>query len=107
MIRQFDTDIARKCGLNAAVVADFLWERVKTDEDYRVEYGREWTRVSQKMMSADIPCLTVDMIANAVKRLKDKGYIKVSRFNDSKFDHTNWYAFTDYGLEAMLKEEAA
>ena len=27
MIRVFDTDIARKCGVNAATVASFLWEK--------------------------------------------------------------------------------
>ena len=52
-----------------------------------------------------MPHMSVKMIANAVKKLKNKGYIKVSKFNDSKFDKTNWYAFTDFGFEAMNKDE--
>lgn len=105
MIRVFDTDIARKCGVNAATVASFLWERIYSEDDYKTEYGVEWTRVSQKTMTANMPHMSVKMIANAVKKLKNKGYIKVSKFNDSKFDKTNWYAFTDFGFEAMNKEE--
>lgn len=105
MIRVFDTDIARKCGVNAATVASFLWERIYSEDDYKTEYGVEWTRVSQKTMTANIPHMSVKMIANAVKKLKNKGYIKVSKFNDSKFDKTNWYAFTDFGFEAMNKDE--
>ena len=105
MIRVFATDIARKCGVNAATVASFLWERIYSEDDYKTEYGVEWTRVSQKTMTANMPHMSVKMIANAVKRLKNKGYIKVSKFNDSKFDKTNWYAFTDFGFEAMNKDE--
>ena len=105
MIRVFDTDIARKCGVNAATVASFLWDRIYSEDDYKTEYGVEWTRVSQKTMTANMPHMSVKMIANAVKRLKNKGYIKVSKFNDSKFDKTNWYAFTDFGFEAMNKDE--
>ena len=105
MIRVFDTDIARKCGVNAATVASFLWERIYSGDDYKTEYGVEWTRVSQKTMTANMPHMSVKMIANAVKKLKNKGYIKVSKFNDSKFDKTNWYAFTDFGFEAMNKDE--
>ena len=105
MIRVFDTDIARKCGVNAATVASFLWERIYSEDDYKTEYGVEWTRVSQKTMTANMPHMSVKMIANAVKKLKNKGYIKVSKFNDSKFDKTNWYAFTDFGFEAMNKDD--
>ena len=105
MIRVFDTDIARKCGVNAATVASFLWERIYSEDDYKTEYGVEWTRVSQKTMTANMPHMSVKMIANAVKKLTNKGYIKVSKFNDSKFDKTNWYAFTDFGFEAMNKDE--
>ena len=105
MIRVFETDIAKKCGVNAAVVASFLWERIYSEEDYITEYGIEWTRMSQKMMTVNIPNLTVKMVANAVKKLKKNGYIKVAKFNDSKFDKTNWYAFTDFGFEAMNKDE--
>ena len=105
MIKVFDTDIARKCGVNAATVASFLWERIYSEDDYKTEYGVEWTRVSQKTMTANMPHMSVKMIANAVKKLKNKGYIKVSKFNDSKFDKTNWYAFTDFGFEAMNKDE--
>ena len=105
MIRVFDTDIARKCGVNAATVASFLWERIYSEDDYKTEYGVEWTRVSQKTMTVNMPHMSVKMIANAVKKLKSKGYIKVSKINDSKFDKTNWYAFTDFGFEAMNKDE--
>ena len=48
MIRVFDTDIARKCGVNAATVASFLWERIYSDDDYKTDYDSQYAAYERK-----------------------------------------------------------
>ena len=54
-------------------------------------------------MTVYCPFLTVWQAGAAVGRLKRKGIIVTSGFNEDPFDHTNWYAFTEYGMR-LLKE---
>ena len=44
---------------------------------------------------------SIHMAKDAVNVLVGKGYIRKGCFNDNRFDHTNWYAFTDYGKKMM------
>ena len=41
------------------------------------------------------------MAKDAVGLLKENGYIRKGCFNDNRFDHTNWYSFTEYGVRIM------
>ena len=45
--------------------------------------------------------MSVDMARRSLKKLAEEGIIVRDVFNDDKFDHTYWYAFTDYGFEMM------
>ena len=56
-------------------------------------------------MTGFIPFLTYDEIRYALKRL-DKGQeLTKGRFNESRFDRTNWYAFTEFGQFLMAESE--
>ena len=68
MVHFFDSHIAQKYGVNAAVLAGFLW-------DY------------------------------ALKRLIRARVLTKGRFNESCFDRTNWYAFTEFGQFLMTESE--
>ena len=48
-----------------------------------------------------LPFMSVDMARRSLKKLAEEGIIVRDVFNDDKFDHTYWYAFTDYGFEMM------
>ena len=69
MVHFFHSDIAQKYGVNAAVLACFLWDCIEEQ-------------------STQSPQL-------------HKG-----RFNESRFDRTNWYAFTEFGQFLMAESEA-
>lgn len=100
----FRNDIAVKCGVNAAVIAEFLWDHLKDDGDgdgVLERHGRCWYRCSARMMTGEFPYLSIHMAKDAVNVLARKGYIRKGCFNDNRFDHTNWYAFTDYGKKMM------
>lgn len=97
----FNTEIARLCGTNAALVASQLWDaQSNSDAAYFID-GYPWIRASYKRITAYLPFLTVHMVRTAVKKLVGEGVIKVGEYNDSKFDRTHSYAFTSYGRDLM------
>ena len=71
-------------------------------ENVSFEYGKQWCRCSFKTMVVYCPYLSINQIKGAVYALRKKGIITKGRFNASRFDHTNWYAFTEYGKHLMM-----
>lgn len=94
----FNAHIARQCGINSALVAGYLWS--KTSESRRI-VSRNWVRCGLKSMQAAFPFMGERALANAVKRLIRNKIIIKNEFNDSRFDHTAWYSFSEYGEKLM------
>lgn len=86
MVHFFDADIAKKYGVNAAVLACFLWDCIeqKSTESPQLHEGKVWVRCSVQMMTGFFPFLSYD---------------------ESRFDRTNWYAFTEFGQFLMAESE--
>ena len=102
-------NIALTCGVNAAIIADHLWEELawQTMQNKAVErHGYYWCRCSYQMMTVEHPYLSIHMVRDAVEVLQRNNIIRKGCFNENKFDHTNWYTFTEYG-EQMMNEGAA
>ena len=98
---EFNKGLAECCGLRESVLATYLWDLLNRDEEVENHHDRYWTRISQKMITVAMPFMTVDMVQGSLTKLLKKGIIKRAVFNEDKFDHTNWYTFTDYGIEIM------
>ena len=101
---KFRVRIARQCGVSAAVIAEHLWylyenEACGNEECYY--HGAFWVRKSALMMTGEFPFLSEDMVRQAIKILWENNIIRKGCFNEDKFDHTNWYTFTDYGVRVM------
>lgn len=101
---RFRNSIALHCGVNAAVIAEYLWcllmkEAAKDDAFHR--YGTYWCRCSALMMTGELPFMSLHMVKDAIRVLKKKNIIRNGCFNEDKFDRTNWYTFTDYGVRMM------
>ena len=98
---KFNTEIARLCGVNAAVVASQLWEaQANADAAFYID-GYPWVRASYRRITVYLPFLTVHMVRTAVKKLLKEGVIKAGEYNDSRFDRTHSYAFTGFGRDLM------
>lgn len=71
MVHFFDSDIAKKYGVNAAVLACFLWDCIeqKSTESPQLHEGKVWVRCSVQMMTGFFPFLSYDEIRYALKRL--------------------------------------
>ena len=99
--RKFNMDIASACGLREAVIADFIRDLQMTMNETKYRRGYLWVKCSQKMMTVHMPFLTEDMVRHSVRKLVDKGILKVAVLNNDRFDHTYWYTFTAYGDELL------
>lgn len=64
-----------------------------------------WVRCSVQMMTGFFPFLSYDEIRYALKRLVKGRVLTKGRFNESCFDRTNWYAFTELGQFLMTESE--
>ena len=107
MVHFFDADIAKKHGVNAAVLACFLWDCIeqKSTESPQLHEGKVWLRCSVQMMTGFFPFLSYDEIRYALKRLVKGRVLTKGRFNESRFDRTNWYVFTEFGQFLMAESE--
>ena len=68
----FRNTVAVKCGINAAIVAEIIWELQKTEFDKsKTVYHRHrrWCRCSQPMITLICPALSVHMVRDAIKTL--------------------------------------
>ena len=91
----FRGNIAGKFGVNAAVVAEYLYAGDSELEEMDFA-GKTWYRCSAKRITVDNPFLTIDMVKHAVRVLRKSGIIRTRKLAKSSFDHTNWFCFTEY-----------
>ena len=106
---KFRKNIAFFCGINAAVVAEYLWEQLNEQhktQSTTFKYEHYWVRCSQLMMTGEFPFMSKHMVKDAVDLLIEKNILRKDHFNDSRFDRTNWYSFTNYGVKLMKEGEA-
>lgn len=100
MVREFNTNIANVCGVNAAVVAHYIYlslmEGTRTSVQKEGDY---WCRCAVKVFTAELPFLTYSMVETALEKLLEMGIIRKRCLNKNRFDHTNWYTFTEYGYQ--------
>lgn len=92
-----------KHGVNAAVIADYIW-REKENTGFEI-HKRKWLRCSRKQMTAVYPFLKLGSVDYAVNKLLRAGIINKGELNESKFDRTLSYSFTPYGKTIMESGE--
>jgi hypothetical protein len=99
-----NVELATRLGMSAAICAQCLWDGIQGDFGAEVEQskGNYWIRMGHRQLSVLIPYLTPHMAKSALKRLVKAGIVRTFNFNENPFDHTYWYAFTDYGSQLML-----
>ncbi len=87
MVHFFDADIAKKYGVNAAVLACFLWDCIeqKSAESPQLHEGKVWVRCSVQMMTAFFP---VSVLRRDPLRPETTGQgagTHKGQFNESRF----------------------
>jgi hypothetical protein len=100
--------VAQKVGINAALVAQALFEAIQEDTwwaDLKKTEDNIWARASYPEIAAAMECMTKSMVATATLKLIKAGYFKRSKLCANKFDHAYWYSLTQAGLTTMIASE--
>ncbi len=100
---KYSEKTAIKCGINSALIAGYLWDNMA--ENGAEHHSMEWIRCGKKSICAVFPFMGVKAVGNALKRLVRAGILKRAEYNDSRFDRTASYAFTEYGSVLMEETE--
>lgn len=104
MEHSFDTDIAKKYGIECAVIYKniLFWISKNKETGRNFLDEKYWTYNSVQTFSEVMPYMSKHQIRYALEKLvKEKVLIK-RNYNKKKYDRTNWYAF--YEEPKRLKE---
>lgn len=103
----FDVEIARKYGVNCAVIMEnmFFWIEKNRANATNFYDGKYWTFNSKKALTELFPYLTQNQIEYSINKLEDEGILVKGNYNKSPFDKTTWYAFTDFGLSIFKNSD--
>ena len=107
MMIEFSESLAREVGVREAIIAQYLWETLLKSIEEGTETEREhklWVKASGRDLTAAFPFFSKDGCLDALRNLRDAHILVKGSFNDSRFDHTYWHAFTGYGMKMILKE---
>lgn len=101
MIHNFDTNIAEKYGINAAIILQnmYYWIEKNRANEKHFHDGYYWTYNSLKAFEELFPYMSTKQIRGALEKLEEEGIIVCGNYNNSTYDRTKWYAITDAGYE--------
>lgn len=108
MMHFFDTDIAEKVGVNAAVIFQNIAYWIKKNQANEEHYhdGTYWTYNSKAAWKALFPYMGEKQFKAALQKLIEEGFIKTGCYNSKPFDRTLWYALTEKGESMIPKKDS-
>lgn len=103
MTHFFDTEVAAKYGVNAAVIFQNLvfWCQHSEANGKNFHDGHYWTYNSAKALAELFPYMTEKQIRTALNKLLADGVVIKGKYNDNKYDQTLWYAISDKGKSIL------
>lgn len=101
MIHSFDIEIAKKYGINEALIYNhFLFWIIKNKANEKnYKDGRYWTYSSIKALQNIFNYLSEKQIRIAINNLIDNKVLIKANYNSNPYDRTNWYAFVEEPYE--------
>ncbi len=103
MIHVFDTDVAQKYGVNAAIILQNIGYWIKQNEANETNFfdGRYWTFNSKRAYGELFPYMSKRQIETAFQKLIEDGVIVTGNYNKLAYDRTLWYALTQKGKSIL------
>jgi len=103
MQHSFDIDIAKQYGINIAIFLNniMFWIQKNMANQRHFHEGRYWTYNSVKAYSILFPYFTSKQVRTTIQSCLDHGLLLKGNFNQSPYDRTSWYTFTDYGHDLL------
>ena len=99
MIHVFDTDVAKKYGVNAAIILQNIAYWIMQNEANETNFydGRYWTFNSKRAYGELFPYMTAKQIRTAIEKLIEDGVLVTGNYNKLAYDRTAWYSLTEKG----------
>ena len=98
MTHTFDTEIAKKVGVNSAVILNhivfWLEKNIANQQCYKM--GRVWSYCSVKGLADIFTYLSPSQIRTAINKLIDANIIMSRQFDG--YNRVNWYSLTDEAI---------
>lgn len=93
----FDIGHAAKFGIHEAIIMSNLAFWIQKNKANKKSYkdGRYWTYNSAKAFAELFPYMSVHQVRRALDKLEREGVIIKANYNQSAYDRTTWFAFTD------------
>jgi uncharacterized phage protein (TIGR02220 family) len=107
-ICSFSCHVANKYGMEEAILIQNFYFWIETNRANKKNFhdGKYWTYNSHESFSQLFPFLgNKKKIGRTLKSMQEKGIIEVSCFNQSKYDHTNWYTLSDEVINVLENNE--
>lgn len=97
MNHSFNVEIAKKYGVDGAIIIEHLyfWIQKNKVNDKNFYDGRYWTYNSKKAFTDIFPYWTERQLERIIGNLKKDGAILTGNYNKVAYDRTTWYALDD------------
>lgn len=103
MQHSFDIGIAKKYGVQAAVILNHLYFWIEKNKANGANFydGQYWTYNSKRAFTELFPYMTERQIDYALKKMVDDGLIVKGNYNEVAYDRTLWYSITKKGYSII------
>jgi hypothetical protein len=100
MEHYFNTDVAKDCGIEEAILLHnfHFWLSKNAANEKHFHDGLYWFYNSKKAFVDLFPYMNETKIFRSIKNLEERGFVVKGNYNTDKWDRTNWYAITKFGL---------
>lgn len=107
MEHKFDVKFAKDYGIEESIMINnlYFWIKHNVANGVNKNDGRYWTFNSVKALSELFPYMNEKKIERVLSSLIEKGLVLKGRFSDDKMIRTNWYSFTDKGVDILNEEK--
>lgn len=94
---QFDSELAKKYGVNEAIFIYNIFFWLTHNEANRKHFyeGRYWTYNSKTAFSELFPFWTYAQVKTIIKKLHDNSVLLTGNYNGNTWDRTTWYSLSD------------
>ena len=95
----FDVGVAKKYGVNAAILLENMCYWIKQNEANETNFfdGTYWTFNSRRAYKELFPYMSERQINTAFQKLIDDGLLITGHYNSLAYDRTMWYALSNKG----------
>ena len=79
------------------------WIKINKDSKRNIHYGVAWTYNSSEALNEKFRYMKAKSIWRWIDELSNEGFICINRFNEKRYDKTNWYAINWVAYAAICE----